>query len=69
MRRHAAAYGDNPVYRKMLDVGGMYQLRLRGEEHAWTADNIASLQHAVRGNLPEKYREFRAVDQRSVRGC
>jgi len=58
VRRHSLAYGDNPIYRKMLDVGGMYQSRLRGEEHAWTADNIASLQHAVRGNLPDKYREF-----------
>ena len=60
VRRHSEAYGDNPIYRKMLDVGGMYQLRLRGEEHAWTASNVASLQHAVRGNLPEKYREFAA---------
>ncbi|MDE2595372.1 MAG: glutamate synthase large subunit [Sphingomonadales bacterium] len=58
VRRHAAAYGDAPIYRHMLDVGGMYGLRLRGEEHAWTATNIAALQHAVRGNLPEKYREF-----------
>lgn len=58
VRRHAAAYGDNPIYAKMLDVGGIYGLRLRGEEHAWTAGNIASLQHAVRGNIPDKYREF-----------
>jgi glutamate synthase (NADPH/NADH) large chain len=58
VRRHAAAYGDNPIYRNMLDVGGMYGLRLRGEEHAWTAHNIAALQHAVRGNIPEKYKEF-----------
>ncbi|MFC3175208.1 glutamate synthase large subunit [Novosphingobium bradum] len=58
VRRHAAAYGDNPIYKAMLDVGGMYGLRLRGEEHAWTAQNIAALQHAVRGNTPEKYREF-----------
>ena len=61
VRRHAAAYGDNPIYQTMLDVGGMYGLRLRGEEHAWTAGNIASLQHAVRGNLPEKYKEFAAT--------
>jgi len=58
VRRHAAAYGDNPIYQHMLDVGGMYGLRLRGEQHAWTAENVAALQHAVRGNLPEKYREF-----------
>jgi glutamate synthase (NADPH/NADH) large chain len=53
VRRHAAAYGDNPIYKHMLDVGGMYQYRLRGEEHAWTPSNVASLQHAVRGNIPE----------------
>ncbi|HQS69503.1 MAG TPA: glutamate synthase large subunit [Novosphingobium sp.] len=74
VRRHATAYGDNPIYKKMLDVGGMYQLRLRGEEHAWTASNIASLQHAVRGNTPEKYREFaqsindQAERQLTIRG-
>ncbi|WP_068092293.1 glutamate synthase large subunit [Novosphingobium rosa] len=58
VRRHAVAYGDNPIYKHMLDVGGMYQYRLRGEDHAWTPENVASLQHAVRGNTPEKYREF-----------
>ncbi|HEY6868550.1 MAG TPA: glutamate synthase-related protein, partial [Novosphingobium sp.] len=58
VRRHRDAYGDNPIYNSMLDVGGMYGLRLRGEEHAWTAQNIAALQHAVRGNMPEKYKEF-----------
>ncbi|WP_225207513.1 glutamate synthase large subunit [Novosphingobium huizhouense] len=68
VRRHAAAYGDNPIYRKMLDVGGMYQLRLRGEEHAWTAGNIANLQHAVRGNIPEKYKEFaESINEQSER--
>ncbi|RQW43197.1 glutamate synthase large subunit [Novosphingobium sp. LASN5T] len=68
VRRHAAAYGDNPIYRKMLDVGGMYQLRLRGEEHAWTASNIANLQHAVRGNIPDKYKEFaQSINDQSER--
>ncbi len=61
VRRHAAAYGDNPIYRNMLDVGGMYGLRLRGEEHGWTAQNIAHLQHAVRGNLPDEYKKFAAT--------
>ncbi len=68
VRRHAVAYGDSPVYRKMLDVGGMYQLRLRGEEHAWTAENVAALQHAVRGNIPDKYREFaQTINDQSAR--
>ena len=60
VRRHSEAWGENPIYRNMLDVGGMYGLRLRGEEHAWTATNIADLQHAVRGNMPEKYKAFAA---------
>ena len=68
VRRHAAAYGDNPIYRNMLDVGGMYGLRLRGEQHAWTSENIASLQHAVRGNLPDKYKEFaKSINDQSSR--
>ncbi|WP_260928713.1 glutamate synthase large subunit [Novosphingobium sp. 9] len=58
VRRHTAAYSDNPIYANMLDVGGIYGARVRGEEHAWTSTNIGLLQHAVRGNVPEKYREF-----------
>jgi glutamate synthase (NADPH) large chain len=68
VRRHAQAYGDNPIYRNMLDVGGSYAFRLRGEEHAWTPSNIASLQHAVRGNQPDKYKEFAAsINEQSER--
>ncbi len=68
VRRHAAAYGDNPIYANMLDVGGIYGLRLRGEEHAWTSQNIGALQHAVRGNLPEKYVEFaQSINDQSER--
>ncbi|AXB75279.1 glutamate synthase large subunit [Novosphingobium sp. P6W] len=58
VRRHSAAYGDDPIYKSMLDVGGIYGARVRGEEHAWTSENIGLLQHAVRGNVPEKYRQF-----------
>ncbi|MEQ1499013.1 MAG: glutamate synthase large subunit [Novosphingobium sp.] len=68
VQRHRAAYGDNPIYKSMLDVGGMYGLRLRGEEHAWTAENVASLQHAVRGNVPEKYAAFaQSINDQSSR--
>ncbi len=68
VRRHATAYGDNPIYRNMLDPGGIYQFRLRGEEHAWTPDNIANLQHAVRGNDPKNYAEFaKSINEQSQR--
>ncbi len=68
VRRHAAAYGENPLYKGMLDVGGIYQYRLRGEDHAWTPGNVANLQHAVRGNDPKNYEEFaRSINEQSER--
>ena len=68
VRRHAAAYGDNPIYRNMLDVGGIYQYRLRGEDHAWTPETVANLQHAVRGNSWSTYEEFaKAINEQSER--
>ena len=56
--RHAQAFGDDPLYREMLDVGGDYAFRLRGEAHAWTPQTIARLQHAARGNSATDYKAF-----------
>ncbi len=58
VRRHQNAYSDSPIYRDMLDVGGDYAFRLRGEAHAWTPELVAKLQHAVRGNVPATFQEF-----------
>jgi len=58
VRRHRDAYGDAPIYRNALDVGGGYAYRIRGEEHAWTPSSVARLQHAVRGNIPAEYEAF-----------
>ncbi|WP_411286516.1 glutamate synthase large subunit [Phenylobacterium sp.] len=68
VRRHLDAYGDNPIYATMLDVGGTYAWRLRGETHAWTPESVSRLQHAVRGNLPDEYRAFAAeINEQSER--
>jgi glutamate synthase (NADPH/NADH) large chain len=68
VRRHRDAYGDNPIYKTMLDVGGTYAWRLRGETHAWTPESVSRLQHAVRGNLPDEYRAFaRSINEQSER--
>src|SRR5271169_116576 len=61
VRRHRIAFGDSPIYRDMLAVGGEYAYRVRGEEHAWTADTVAALQHAVRGNSYDRYRAFAKI--------
>jgi glutamate synthase (NADPH/NADH) large chain len=58
MRRHYNAYGLDPLYDDMLDVGGDYAFRLRGEDHAWTPETVTALQHAVRGNSKDQYRAF-----------
>jgi glutamate synthase (NADPH/NADH) large chain len=55
---HQLAFSDAPVLREALDVGGEYAYRIRGEAHMWRPSVVADLQHAVRGNLPEKYRSF-----------
>jgi glutamate synthase (NADPH/NADH) large chain len=48
LRTHADAWSGNPVLADMLDCGGEYAFRVRGEEHMWTPDAIAKLQHATR---------------------
>ena len=48
IRMHKAAFGDDPVLETMLDAGGEYAWRTRGEEHMWTPDAIAKLQHSTR---------------------
>ena len=58
LERHRQAYSDAHIYRDSLDVGGEYAFRLRGEDHIWSPETIANLQHAVRGNFPDKYRQF-----------
>ena len=55
---HKAAFGDDPVLANMLDAGGEYAWRTRGEEHMWTPDAIAKLQHAARANNWNTYKEY-----------
>ncbi|MEO8537649.1 MAG: glutamate synthase central domain-containing protein, partial [Betaproteobacteria bacterium] len=49
-RLHELAFGDSPLLSQALDAGGDYLYRVRGEEHMWTPDTIAKLQHASRAN-------------------
>ena len=58
--RHTRAFGDDPTLEDMLDVGGEYAFRLRGEKHAWNPTSVRNLQHAVRGNNTQDYKAFAA---------
>jgi glutamate synthase (NADPH) large chain len=61
LRMHRAAFSDDPVLASMLDAGGEYAWRVRGEEHMWTPDAIAKLQHSVRGSKFETYKEYAQI--------
>jgi len=58
LRLHQAAFGEDPVLARALDAGGEYAFRVRGEEHMWTPDSIAKLQHATRTNEASTYKEY-----------
>ncbi len=61
MRIHQSAFGSDPVLANALDAGGEYAFRVRGEEHMWTPDSIAKLQHATRTNQYTTYKEYAAL--------
>ena len=61
VRRHAAAYGNQPMLRNQLDVGGELAYRYRGEKHAWTPETISLLQHSVRSGDYGKFKEYTAM--------
>ncbi|MGE0698317.1 MAG: glutamate synthase large subunit [Hyphomicrobiaceae bacterium] len=65
--RHRQAFSDVPQLDGMLDVGGEYAYRIRGEAHMWRPSVVADLQHAVRttsnedakaGRIPPKWRDY-----------
>ncbi len=58
IRTHKAAFGNDPVLANMLDTGGEYAWRARGEEHMWSPDAIAKLQHSTRANNWNTYKEY-----------
>ncbi|AOB29473.1 glutamate synthase [Bordetella sp. H567] len=61
LRLHRAAFSQDPVLANDLDAGGEYAYRVRGEEHMWTPDSIAKLQHATRANNYRTYKEYAQI--------
>ncbi|WP_312513850.1 glutamate synthase-related protein [Massilia sp.] len=58
LRLHTLAFGADPTLANALDVGGEYAFRVRGEDHLWTPDAIAKLQHSTRANNYSTYKEY-----------
>ena len=56
--RHKDAFSKTPGLENLLDVGGEYAVRLRGERHSWESDTVRDLQHAARSNNPQTYQKY-----------
>lgn len=68
VRWHQQAFGQDTALANMLDAGGEYQWRVRGENHMWTPDSIAKLQHSARSNSYATYQEYaRLINDQSQR--
>jgi len=62
LARHRFAYPPAPVPENLdLDPGGWYKWRLGGEFHQMNPEVIAKLQHAVRTNNYQIYKEYAAL--------
>ncbi len=61
LRLHRLAFGNDPVLANALDAGGEYAFRVRGEDHMWTPDAIAKLQHSTRANNFNTYKEYAQI--------
>jgi glutamate synthase (NADPH/NADH) large chain len=61
IRLHRQAFSADPVLAHALDAGGEYAFRMRGEEHMWTPDAIAKLQHSTRQADIKTYKEYAQI--------
>ena len=61
LRLHRLAFSNDPVLANALDAGGEYAFRVRGEDHMWTPDAIAKLQHSTRSNNFSTYKEYAQI--------
>ncbi len=72
--RHDMAFPGEEFQYQELDFGGLYQWRLRGEQHTFNPDAVSKLQHAVSQGSFETFKEFSAaanddaVRMRTLRG-
>ncbi|MDC0134926.1 glutamate synthase large subunit, partial [Alphaproteobacteria bacterium] len=66
--KHELAFGDSPLLRNNLDIGGDLSFRLTGEEHVWTPETIGTLQHAVRSANYKTFKKYtKKINDQSVK--
>ncbi len=66
--RHERGFPNDTFEYPELDAGGLYQWRLRGEQHTFNPESVSKLQHAVRHQSFKSFEEYaKAADDDSVR--
>jgi glutamate synthase (NADPH/NADH) large chain len=67
LRHERGFHGEEFEYPE-LDPGGLYQWRLRGEQHTFNPEAVSKLQHAVRQDSWNSFEEYaKAADDDAVR--
>src|SRR5690554_4679136 len=61
LRNHQRAFAQDPTLATQLDPGGEHAWRQRGEEHLWTPDAIAKLQHSTRASNYQTFEEYAQI--------
>ena len=61
IRLHNKAFGNDPVLAEMLETGGDYAFRARGDDHLFTPEAIAKLQSSTRTGKYDTYKEYAKI--------
>ncbi|HYG39428.1 MAG TPA: glutamate synthase large subunit [Cytophagales bacterium] len=56
--KHRLAFPDKPVSNSKLEVGGVYQWKLRGEQHLFNPQTIHLLQHSTKTNDYQLFKKY-----------
>jgi glutamate synthase domain-containing protein 2/glutamate synthase domain-containing protein 3 len=59
--RHVRAWPPSGAVARLLDPGGIYQIRVGGEKHLWPPEAIYKLQQAVRTDDYKVFKEFSSI--------
>ncbi len=66
LNRHRRAFPKRGEPPKLLDMGGTYHYKVGGERHLWSPEAIYKLQHAVRTDDYQVFKEYtRLIDDQS----
>jgi glutamate synthase (NADPH/NADH) large chain len=61
LARHRRAFPEGGEPERLLDVGGDYHMRAGGENHLWSPQAIARLQHAVRTGDYAAFKQYSSI--------